>query len=147
MSGLLAAIDPSTTCVGWAILRPDGARHSSGTIPRPTLRNIEDFAARWGPELDHVVLESQYSANRQVAMKLAEARGMWRYALGIYGPKVQTVLPSVWQHAMLSIGPRAKRDERKAASVAWAKARYGVDMGDDEADACAMVEWLRNKVT
>lgn len=144
---LVAAIDPSTACTGWAVLRSDGSRVASGAIRKPTIRDIEDFAARWGPVVDHVALEDQYIKFARTALVLAECRGMWRYAMGVYGPKTCLVTPSAWRQVVLpELPPKAKREVCKAAAVAWAVREFGLDLGEDESESLAIGRWLCTKL-
>ena len=65
--------------------------------------------------------------------------GRWEEALELAGvERVMRMQVHEWRGAIFGRGKRRKREAWKRMAVAWASARYGVTMTDDEAEAVCM---------
>jgi Holliday junction resolvasome RuvABC endonuclease subunit len=88
------------------------------------------------------ILESAYiGANARSALSVARQVGRWQEALESRGIQVILVPASEWQCALLPITPRAKRDERKAASMALAGQLFGGALDEHASDAALLAHY------
>ena len=78
------------------------------------------------------------SSNVNVYRMLSEIIGMVKFWADQWHIPVEEVKPAVWRkHCGIKQGGK-KRDELKAESVAFVKQTFGIDVGDDEADAICL---------
>ena len=85
---------------------------------------------------DVVYYEDNYQANNPKTSKmLAILMGsIWGYCI-LKEIAIEPILPSEWREVLNINKPKAKRPEYKRRSMAYVKEKYGLDVGDDEADA------------
>ena len=78
------------------------------------------------------------SSNVNVYRMLSEIIGMVKFWADQWHIPVEEVKPSVWRkHCGINQGGK-KRDELKSESVTFVKKTFGIDVGDDEADAICL---------
>lgn len=138
---------------GWALVELDDAGPprlvQSGRVKVTGPLDPWGWLARqpFGETEPLVALEDSYLAghgNVKTLKCLVETAAWWRAALVIRGLEVESVMADRWQRALLTglIGPRSNREARKRAAQAWCRARFGVELPQDEADAACMAAWL-----
>ena len=101
-----------------------------------------DEVATFAPSL--VAIEEPFvRVNPATGLYLARLLGRWLQAFERRGLPTATVLASTWQPVVLGtrITTRTPSAMRKAAAVAWARERFGVDLPEDEADAAGIAAW------
>ena len=123
-------------------MRAPGVLEAFGTV-RAGAYDIGRLAERY-TDVDLAGIEDSYShRNRHTAKVLARISGRWQQAFEHHGVATTFVAAKTWQHAILSLSPRAKRDERKAAAKAFARSAYGVKAPtEDEADSICLATYL-----
>lgn len=141
-SGCLLALDPATSC-GWAVLDHEGARLASGVwrldrrgaLPRPAelLVQLDALEVELGSEryLWAVALEVLPPARGlATAATLQRLYGVVEAWAGLRGRPLLEAPPS-----SVKLWATGSGRADKSAMVAAAARRYGVQVGDDEADA------------
>lgn len=86
-------------------------------------------------------------ANPATTMLLSRLIGRWEMALAARGVRSELVGAHEWQSAVLAglLPPRPKRDDRKRAAAAWARATYGQKIVGDAADACGIASFVSRR--
>lgn len=108
------------------------------TDPDIDVASIAAFCA--GADL--VVIESVYcGANVKTAIDLAVLRGRLVQELDRARLEWTLCAPSTWRKATTKPAPKLKRKALKALSVAWVASTYGVNVGNDVADAVGLAAW------
>jgi hypothetical protein len=82
---------------------------------------------------------AKYARNSKTVFGLGAAWGRWALALELAGvPKarISRVLPQTWRRLVLGNGALGK-----PAAVAYARSRFGVVAGEDEAEALCIAAW------
>lgn len=151
----IIAFDQATKTTGYAVI-VDGqltrhgvitAKASLDIIPRMFLmtRMIRDVIYEEKP--DAVYFEGVESVrNERTMIYLANLQGMCLYSTHEAGYDVATFDPTVWRHELgFAVGRGVKRAENKAEAVRYARDKYSVECGDDEAEAIciATVAWKK----
>jgi hypothetical protein len=98
--------------------------------------------ARLQPDL--VAVETPYvGRSAGAALDLATLVGRWLQGWEMRTYPTVTVTASIWQLEILSglLNQRSKRATRKQAARQWARATFGVELGEDEADAAGIATW------
>lgn len=93
---------------------------------------------------DLVAIEAPFvRLNPATGLALATLLGRWLQEWERRGVRTTTVLASTWQSALLTglIDRRSDRATRKAAAQRWARATFGVELPEDEADAAGIASW------
>jgi hypothetical protein len=152
---IVLGIDSATTA-GWAVV--DGERLIEyGTVDARDPIRVWQLAGHLvvahAPAL--AVIEDSYlgrgaHANVATAKLLSRLIGRWEMALAARGVRAELVLPQAWQTATLAgfLPPgRVKRDDRKRAAAAWAKATYGVTITGDAADAVGLATYASRRAS
>ena len=154
----ILSVDPDSQISSWAYFvggeldRTGIVDHRKCTYPPDGLNTpISQWAILLGgfPDLFHVVVEGQFMGiNAQSMMRLVEMRTTVQCACDLVGVSYQTVLPGVWQTAILARGFfTAKRKERKELSIQIASMRTGIEIDDDGiADAVCIGLWWLDQV-
>lgn len=140
MSGPVLAFDPARR-TGWAYVDADGWR--CGVVdPGDTAAVAEAVQSAIAAGCTRAVIEKPFlGLNPATFRRLTQAATRLEVIAETHGLDVSHVAPCTWQSA-LGIG--GKRPERKAASMAKARA-LGADVsGDDESDAVLMAYWAAN---
>lgn len=150
------AFDQATKVTGYAVMT-DGKLSRHGTISvRPSLdilsrmyvmtRMICDVINEERP--DAVYFEGVESVrNERTMIYLANLQGMCLHRTHEDGYEVGTFDPTVWRHELgFAVGRGVKRADNKAEAVRYVRDTYGVECGDDEAEAIciATVAWNKN---
>lgn len=150
----VVGIDPAAH-TGLAVLgrdergRPRVVSHEvillDGKKGEPPAQAVDRVTRRFDPaDVAVVAIEEQFlGKSPSTLVKLVETRTRWMQAFEALGHRVILVRPETWAKSSISGMPGgggtmhagAKREIRKAAAKAWVKAVYGVDVGEDEADA------------
>jgi Holliday junction resolvasome RuvABC endonuclease subunit len=137
----------SAAATGFAIIEETGAGRRllhSGVLPATSwdevARAVDELAA-WRPDV--VVVEAPYVArNAHTGLQLAELLGRWLQSWEQRGIATITCQANKCQLAVLpGIHFRSDRAARKVAALALAKALFGVDLPEDEADAVGLALW------
>ena len=150
------AFDQATKVTGYAVMN-GGKLSRHGTISvRPSLdilsrmymmtRMICDVINEERP--DAVYFEGVESVrNERTMIYLANLQGMCLHSTHEDGYEVGTFDPTVWRHELgFAVGRGVKRADNKAEAVRYVRDTYGVECGDDEAEAIciATVAWNKN---
>jgi Holliday junction resolvasome RuvABC endonuclease subunit len=116
-----------------------------GVFKIRTAADIERAVAELaGDRPDLVAIEAPFiGVNVTTGLTLATLLGRWLQAFESRGIPTTTVTASVWQIGVLAglITVRSPRAARKAAARMWTAASYGVELGEDEADAAGIAAW------
>lgn len=154
----LLALDPSTTCTGYAVMRSSDDLFDAGIIRPPTtaktpLERIEsickEVAALIAEIHPHYMVIEVPSGH--VAARIAEESG--GAGLSVYGMAVGAVVHTAW----IAMGSSelvwtpdeswtqgiAKQVRRLAimAEFSWANEQFEKDSGSDMADAIGLAQW------
>jgi Holliday junction resolvasome RuvABC endonuclease subunit len=103
-----------------------------------------------GYQPDVVAVEEPFVHPRNPATGLALARllGRWLQALDGRGLTAVTVPASMWQPAVLAGVTRQTRSaERKQAARTFVRQGFGIEVGEDEADAIALATFIARTAT
>lgn len=151
------AVDPSSTCTGWAVLELDGTVSSHGTIRPPRRAAVEarvdamvdgvlDLLARYDP--DTIVVEVP---SGKVARRMAgHAAGLTLYGYAV-GRVVQACRMAAPDAELVQVDEgtwtRGRRKAARAAVVAATVEEYRADddRGMDAADAIGLGRWWRER--
>lgn len=148
---IVAGID-SAARTGIAIVSSDGRRER---LLWHAVREVHDAAdiaelvaevAERGVHL--IAIESAYlGINPRTALALGERVGRWLQQIERTGGRATCVSPSIWQSGILLglIAARSTRAVRKRAARQWARATFGVELGEDEADATGIATWAARR--
>lgn len=141
--------DQSTRCTGWSCFI-SGQYIESGIIDmsksklETDVRSFEMAKAIWkiikNYKPDHIVLEeTQQQSNVKTVIILSRLQGMILGYAAAHGVKTHIVQPSKWRAVLKFVqGPKVKRAELKQQSIDYVKEHLGVELPEDEAEACAM---------
>lgn len=141
--------DQSTRTSGYAVFE-DGIYIESGFIDMSKSklgtgeRSFEMAKAIWKVikqyKPNHVVLEeTQQQSNVQTVIILARLQGMVIGYAEAHKVKVHIVQPSRWRAALqYTQGPKVKRAELKQQSLDYVKEHLGVELPEDQAEACCI---------
>jgi len=139
-----AVVDPASTPP--RLLLHGAARIRTGADVEKLVAEI----ASAGPALVGIeapfVKPAARGGNPASALALAVLVGRFRQALDARSLVTRTVLASSWQPLVLGCGRWTSREARKAAAVAWARRTFGVELGEDAADAAAIAMWASRLV-
>lgn len=145
---IVLGIDSATTA-GFAIVDGERLLHHGTVDARDPMRVhqvVGDLVTRFRPA--RAVIEEAYvargeHANPKVTMLLSRMIGRWEMALALRSVPTELVEAHAWQSAILAgfLPARPKRDDRKRAAAAWARATYRVDVKGDAADAIGIATW------
>ena len=143
------AFDQSTTRSGYCVF-VDGKYDHSGIIDKHKNKDsqsrfkemyegIHEVIEKEKP--DAVIIEDtqMQGGNAATFKTLCQLQGSiigMCYAMGI---KFHVVTPTQWRAALnFKQGPKVKREELKAQSIAFAKKEFGIDKYEDEMEACCI---------
>jgi Holliday junction resolvasome RuvABC endonuclease subunit len=141
-------IDPGERS-GWGLLDASGRRVASGAVRRgqelvDAAMGAQDAASRGGCYL--VVGAERWTAgwaggrgNFKTYFGMGAAWGRWALALelaGVGAKRIGRVVPATWRKDVLGNGAATK-----PMAVAYVRAAYKVDVGDDEAEALCIAAW------
>ncbi len=145
----IIGIDASTTCTGLALFE-DGkltehltinlkhVKESDVRIPMMMV-GIADVLKRWD---GHVLFveDSWSAANVEITKMLSNVLGAVMYVCERTGCGFNKFRPSEWRKTIgLPLGKK-KRAELKAEAIEYVKNTYGIEVGDDEAEAICIAE-------
>lgn len=145
---VICGIDGSTNRTGIAVFR-DGAYIQHTFIDLHKVKDINERIPKMISEIckyidgvkpDKILMEETVlSSNTDTLKKLAYlAGGMMLYAYE-RGIEFKLVLPSEWRKKIgLQQSNKIKREVLKQESIQAVKQEYGLDVTDDEADACLL---------
>lgn len=150
---IVVGIDSAETS-GLAVVVRDGAGerllfHGSTQIRTAAdVAAVVDQLAAYAPDLVAVEEPFVHPAQPLAGLVLARLCGRWLQALEGRGLATVTVPASMWQTRVLpGITSRSRSPERKAAAVALAQQRFGVQVTEDEADAIALALYVVRNAT
>lgn len=150
---IVAGID-SAEQTGWALVRRDEEGEHLLAYGIATVRLAADVERLAGELVtaapDVVAVEEPFVHPRNFSTGLALARllGRWLQAFEVRGVTAVTIPASMWQRAVLAgVGGRTRSAERKAAAQAFVLERFGVEVGEDAADAIAMAVYVARTAT
>lgn len=145
----IIGIDASTTCTGLALFE-DGKlkehlainlKHVKSADVRIPMMMVEiaDVLKRWdGHAL--FVEDSWSAANVEITKMLSNVLGAIMYVCARTGCGFNKFRPSEWRKVVgLPLGKK-KRAELKAEAIEYVKNTYGIEVGDDEAEAICIGE-------
>jgi Holliday junction resolvasome RuvABC endonuclease subunit len=134
---------------GFAVVeRAGGAERllRSGARPIRSAADVETAVAELAAGAPDVVAVEEpfvHPRNPATGLTLARLLGRWLQALEVRGLATVTVPASMWQPGILAGVTRVTRSaERKRAAQALVRELFGVEAGEDEADAIAMAVWV-----
>lgn len=146
---MLLALDPSTYATGWALYdgtrflgsgvltvekKHDNARQRMWLMRQRLIALTDDLAL--APTWTGAMETPYIGLNGRSALTLSELVGTLTATCWQQGcASVQHLSPNEWQQEILGVGLRAKRGERKAASVEIVRRLLGKVVTADEADA------------
>lgn len=139
----------SAEVTGFAVVvRDPGQRERlvrHGTLPIRTAADVGAAVTELAAAApDVVAIEAPFvRANPATGLALATLLGRWLQEWERRGARTTTVLASTWQIGLLAgfIDRRSDRAARKAAAQQWARATFGVNLPEDEADAAGIASW------
>lgn len=138
---ITVGVDLATT-TGLARL-DNGTLAARGTVKAADYTDVLSITA-FCQGADLVAIENVYcGANVATAIKLATLRGRLIQSLDCGGIPWVLCAPSTWRKATFKPAPKTKRKALKAASQAWALATYGIEVGEDVADAIGLASWAQ----
>lgn len=149
------AFDQATKVSGFAVIS-DGQLSRHGTIVARASLDItnrmyvmvhEILAIISEEHPDVVYFEGVESVrNERTMIYLSNLQGMCLYAVHGAGYQVRTIDVTAWRHAIgFAVGRGVKRAENKAQAVTYVRDTYGVECGDDEAEAICIATVAWNK--
>ena len=152
----IVAIDSSTRKTGMSYFEDgnlinhgliDLSKETSDTEERIKIMGSKILQALnvWHP--DTVYIEQAQGQGKNVALvrKLSELIGFAKAWAVMNGATIEEVPPSVWRKYVGIDQGKKKRAELKAESIRLVKETYGLDVGDDEADAICIGIAMINK--
>jgi len=124
----------------WAYQVPDHA-----ATRREIMGLAVAMATGEGALLVVVVEKSQNYGSNRVVRGIGEAAGRWKEQAELAGvPKrrIITVQVNEWREAIYgSAATRLGKDGHKANAVQLCRAKYGLELGEDAAEAALIAEW------
>lgn len=146
---VVVAFDQSTRASGWSVFQ-DGEYVHSGIIDMSKSKletDARSFAMakelwkvlkHYKPQ--HVVLEeTQQQSNVKTVIVLARLQGMIIGYAEAHGVKTHVVEPARWRKELhYAQGPKVKRAELKQQSLDYVKENLGLDLPEDQAEACCI---------
>lgn len=143
------SFDQSTRCTGHGYF-VDGQYVESGIIDmnksklETSERSFEMAKAMWKIikyyKPDYLILEDvQQQSNPKTMLTLARLQGMVIGYAEAHKVKVYIVSPSQWRAQLkYAQGPKVKRAELKQQSLDYVKEHLGVELSEDQAEACCI---------
>lgn len=146
---VILAFDQSTTRSGYSVFI-NGEYDHSGLVDK---HKNKDLQSRFKEMYEgiHEVIEKEkpnvviiedtqmQGGNAATFKTLCQLQGAiigMCYAMGI---RFYVIAPTQWRAALhFKQGPKVKREELKAQSIAFAKKEFGIDKYEDEMEACAI---------
>ena len=138
------ALDASTKCTGWSVMR-NGQYVDSGVIDMRKDENSEHRIAEMTLEICKIIhkydpakvfLEDTVQmANAKALKSLCWLAGGIRYWCYRYGYEIEMILPTVWRKYVKIQETRVKREELKRRAVELCAERFGIHTGEDRAEA------------
>jgi Holliday junction resolvasome RuvABC endonuclease subunit len=105
---------------------------------RPASALINELALVVG-EVDIVAIELPYlGKNVNTLRVLARLFGRFEQAFEPTGAEIVEVTAQHWQHRILGRFGGVRRESLKPAAIMWARATFGVQLTEDEADAAGV---------
>lgn len=141
--------DQSTRCSGYSVF-DDGEYVDSGVIDmsKSTLgtneRSFEMAKMLWKVikhyKPDYLIIEeTQSQGNIKTVQILSRLQGMILGYACAHKVKTHLVSPAQWRKQLgYSQGPKVKREELKQQSIDYVKEHLGLDLPEDQAEACCM---------
>ena len=141
-----AGVDASTKCTGVSIMN-DGKLEYYTLIDlhkeKDVIKRMEIMMVKICEELDKYELDKVYiekcifkGGNVDVTQKLSYLSGALMLYCVQHGIEFNTPLPSVWRKTIgIEQSSKVKRDVLKAEAILAVKKEYGIDVGDDIAEA------------
>lgn len=99
----------------------------------------------WKPDTVYIEQAQGQGKNVSLVRKLSELIGFAKAWCVLNGASIEEVPPSVWRKYVGIDQGKKKRPELKAESIRLVKETYGLDVGDDEADAICIGIAMINK--
>lgn len=145
----ILSLDQSTTRSGYAIF-VDGKYDHSGLIDKHKNKDtnsrfkemyegIHEVIEKEKPNVVIIEDTQMQGGNAAIFKTLCQLQGAIIgicYAMGI---RFYVIAPTQWRAALhFKQGPKVKREELKAQSIAFAKKEFGIDKYEDEMEACAI---------
>jgi len=143
---VILGIDPGNHS-GWAVLDDHDRLLEHGELrfdlKRQPCPSLIVKTLSWRYTFTMACIESQYlGENPRSCITLAQTAGRWIEACAAAEiPIVVLVDPSTWQHAELSIRGKARRKQRKAASISKCLGLWKIELVDHCADAALIARW------
>lgn len=151
----ILAFDQATKVTGFAII-VDGTLVKHGTFKANTafdivsrMYHIADVVGSMAFEEspDIVVLEGVEGVkNERTMIYLANLQGMCLMSARHHGHMAETIDVATWRHTLgFEMGRGVKREDLKRQAITFVAREYGVDCGDDEAEAICIASavWKR----
>lgn len=145
----LLSFDQSTRCSGYSYF-VSGEYVESGIIDmnksklETSERSFEMAKAMWKVikhyKPEYLILEDvQQQSNPKTMLTLARLQGMVIGYAEAHNVKVHIVSPSRWRAQLkYAQGPKVKRAELKQQSLDYVKNHIGVELPEDQAEACCI---------
>ena len=154
----ILAFDQSTRISGYSVFENDnyicsGVVDMSKSKLATHERSFEMAKALWKIikkyKPDCVVIEdTQQQNNVKTVVVLARLQGMIIGYAEAHKVKVHILTPTQWRAVLnYSQGPRVKRAELKKQSIEYIKNKYGFNVSEDEAEAIALNDAARQKLS
>ena len=146
---VVLVFDQSTRASGYAVFE-DGKYIDSGFIDMSkskldtSERSFEMAKALWKVikqyKPDHLVLEeTQQQSNVKVVITLSRLQGMIIGYAEAHKVKTHILQPTKWRAALhYAQGPKVKRAELKQQSLDYVKEHLGLELPEDQAEACCI---------
>ena len=99
----------------------------------------------WQPTIIYIEEPQGRGSNVSLVKKLAELIGFVRAWSVINDSYIEEVTPSVWRKYLGMQQGKKKREELKQMSMNHVKETYGIDVGDDVADAICIGSAMTNR--
>jgi len=141
---IIAGIDASTTCTGVSYFKGnklityekiDLKKQKNAELRmKEMFLNIVASLSKHRPDI--IYYEDNYQKmNPKTTKQLTLLMGsVWAYCI-MNNIVCEPILPSEWRTVLNLNKPKANREEYKARSIKYVKDNFGIDVGDDEADA------------
>lgn len=141
----ILGLDASTRITGYGLVDESGKLLDHGVINlyndkeviedriKKMMISIHDLIKRFSPDVIYV--EEMWSKlNVQVTKQISYVIGATMGFSAIQGYNIHLVLPSEWRKVVGLSQSKKKREELKQEAIEWVKTKYGIDVGDDEAE-------------
>lgn len=151
----LLAWDQSSKKSGWCLIE-DGKYVKSSIIDKSKIADIDTRIGEMGIAIcqqikelnpDIVVIEDiQNQSSISTVVSLARLQGFilgWCYVKHI---RTEIIRPSEWRKVLkFKQGAGVKRQELKAQGMNYIKDKYGMNLSEDEAEACCIADasWIK----